>query len=87
MSEPYEPFTSIPLDQHLSHSDYWSLQAQEARVAVQRLEAPEARAELLAKADEYDRFAACNREWETWLCKNNSVSSPGESECLKFPAS
>ena len=65
MSEPYEPFTSIPLDQHLSHSDYWSLQAQEARVAVQRLEAPEARAELLAKADEYDRFAACNREWET----------------------
>lgn len=67
MSEPYEPFTSIPLDQHLSHSDYWSLQAQEARVAVQRLEAPEARAELLAKADEYDRFAACNREWETQL--------------------
>ena len=65
MSQPYEPFTSVPLDQHLSHSDYWSLQAQEARVAVQRLEAPEARAELLAKADEYDRFAACNREWET----------------------
>ena len=61
----------------LSHSDYWRLQAQEARLAAQRLEDPEARADLLAKADEYDRFADCNREWETQLCKNNSVSSPG----------
>ena len=49
----------------LSHSDYWRLQAQESRLAAQRLEDPEARADLLAKADEYDRFAACNREWET----------------------
>ena len=71
----------------LSHSDYWRLQAQEARLAAQRLEDPEARADLLAKADEYDRFADCNREWETQLCKNNSVSSPGGPECLKFPAS
>ena len=55
------------------------LQAQEARLAAQRLEDPVARADLLAKADEYDRFAACNREWETRLCKNNSVSSPGGS--------
>ena len=66
MSEPYE-LTYTPLDQPLSHSDYWSLQAQEARVAVQRLEDHEARADLLAKADEYDRVAACNREWETQL--------------------
>jgi hypothetical protein len=52
----------------LSHSDYWCLQAQEARLAAQRIEDdPEARADLLAKADEYDRFAACNREWETQL--------------------
>ena len=59
----------------LSHSDYWRLQAQEARLAAQRLEDPEARAVLLAKADEYDRFADCNREWETqFLCKNNSVA-------------
>jgi hypothetical protein len=72
----------------LSHSDYWRLQAQEARRAAQQLEDdPEARADLLAKADEYGRFAACNREWETRLCKNNSVSSPGGPEYLKFPAS
>ena len=51
----------------LSHSDYWRLQAREARLAAQRLEDSEARADLLAKADEYDRFAACNREWETRL--------------------
>ena len=51
----------------LSHSDYWRLQAQESRLAAQRLEDPEARADLLAKADEYDRFAACNSEWETRL--------------------
>jgi hypothetical protein len=76
-----------PMRKLLSHSDYWRLQAQEARLTAQLLEDIEARADLLAKADEYDRFAACNREWETWLCKNNSVSSPGESECLKFPAS
>jgi hypothetical protein len=51
----------------LSHSDYWRLQAQEARLAAQRIEDPETRADLLAKADEYDRRAACNREWETRL--------------------
>ena len=51
----------------LSHSDYWRLQAQETRLAAQRIEDPEAREDLLAKADEYDRLAACNREWETWL--------------------
>ena len=51
----------------LSHSDYWCLQAKEARLAAQRLEDAKARADLLAKADEYDRFAACNREWETRL--------------------
>ena len=51
----------------LSHSDYWSRQAQQARAAAQRIEDPEARADLLAKADEYDRVAACNREWETQL--------------------
>ena len=47
-----------------SHTDFWNLQAQEARQAAQRVENPEA-ADLLAKADEYDRFAACNKEWET----------------------
>jgi hypothetical protein len=51
----------------LSHSDYWRLQAQATRLAAQRIEDPEAREDLLAKADEYDRFAACNREWEIWL--------------------
>jgi hypothetical protein len=51
----------------LSHSDYWRLQAQETRLAAQRIEDPEARADLLAKADEYDRLAACNRGWETRL--------------------
>ena len=30
-------------------------------------EDPEARADPLAKADEYDLLAACNREWETRL--------------------
>ena len=39
----------------LSHSDYWCVQAQETRLAAQRIEAPEAREDLLAKADEYDR--------------------------------
>ena len=58
----------IPLEvvTALSHSDYWCLQAQEARQAAQRVENPEA-SDLLAKADEYDRFAACNKEWETRL--------------------
>ena len=46
----------------LSHSDYWCLQAQETRLVAQRIEHPEAREDLLAKANEYDRFAACNRE-------------------------
>jgi len=49
---------------HLSHSDYWRLQAQEARLAAQRLEDPKAKAAMCEKADEYDRFAACNCEWE-----------------------
>jgi hypothetical protein len=56
----------------LSHSDYWCLQAQEARLAAQRIEDPEARADLLAKADEYDQFAACNREWETRLARSHA---------------
>ena len=51
----------------LSHSDYWRLQAQEVRLAAQRTDDPETRADLLAKADGYDRRAACNREWETRL--------------------
>jgi hypothetical protein len=51
----------------LSHSDYWRLQAQATRLAAQRIEDPEAREDLLAKANEYDRFAACNRELEIWL--------------------
>jgi hypothetical protein len=51
----------------LSHSDYWCLQAQETRLVAQRIEHPEAREDLLAKANEYDRFAACNREWEPRL--------------------
>ena len=49
----------------LSHSDNCCLHAQVTRQAAQ--EDPEAREDLLAKADEYDRVAACNREWETWL--------------------
>ena len=52
----------------LSHSDYWRLQAQEARLAAQRTDDPETRADLLAKADEYDRRAAFpDGEWETRL--------------------
>jgi hypothetical protein len=51
----------------LIHSDYWRLQAQEARLTAQRLEDPEAKTDMLAKADEYDRLAACNREWDTRL--------------------
>ena len=39
----------------LIHSDYWRLQAQDARLTAQRLEGPEAKADMLAKADEYDR--------------------------------
>ena len=59
----------IPLEvaTALSHSDYWCLQAQEARRAAQRTDDLATRADLLAKADEYDRLAACNREWETRL--------------------
>ena len=46
----------------LSHSDYWRLQAQEMRLAAQRLEDDrEAKANLLAKANEYDYLAACNK--------------------------
>jgi hypothetical protein len=52
---------------HLSHSDYWRLQAQEARLTAQLLEEPEAKAAMLKKADEYDRFAACNSPWEARL--------------------
>ena len=53
-----------------NHTDFWNLQAQEARQAAQRVENPEA-ADLLAKADEYDRFAACNKEWETRLAETS----------------
>jgi hypothetical protein len=35
----------------LSDSDYWRLQAQETRLAAQRIEDPEARIDPLAKAD------------------------------------
>ncbi|MGB8082531.1 MAG: hypothetical protein WCF83_18960 [Pseudolabrys sp.] len=42
----------------LSHSDYWRLQAQEARLAAQRADDLETRADLLAMADEYDRRVA-----------------------------
>ena len=49
---------------HLSHSSYWRLQAQEARLTAQRLEDPEAKAAMLKMADEYDRLAACNSAWE-----------------------
>jgi hypothetical protein len=52
---------------HLSHSNYWRLQAQEARLTAQRLEDPEAKAAMLKKADEYDRLAACNSAWEAEL--------------------
>jgi hypothetical protein len=52
---------------HLSHSDYWRLQAQEVRLTAQLLEEPEAKAAMLKKADEYDRFAACNSPWEARL--------------------
>ena len=37
---------------HLSHSSYWRLQAQEARLTAQRLEDPEAKAAMLKKADD-----------------------------------
>jgi hypothetical protein len=52
---------------HLSHSDYWRLQAQEARRTAQRLDDPEVKAAMLKKADEYDRLAACNSAWEAEL--------------------
>ena len=52
---------------HLSHSSYWRLQAQEARLTAQRLEDPEAKAAMLKKADEYDRLAALNSAWEAEL--------------------
>ena len=51
----------------LIHSDYWRRQAQEARLTARRLEDPEAKTDMLAKADEYDRLAACNREWDIRL--------------------
>jgi hypothetical protein len=56
-----------PVPPLLIHSDYWRLQAQEARLTAQRLENSEAKAHMLAKADEYDYLAACNREWDTRL--------------------
>ena len=49
------------MSQYLSHSDFWYLQAQEVRLAAQRLEDPEAKANLLAKADEYGYLATCNK--------------------------
>ena len=57
----------------LIHSDYWRLQAQDARLTAQRLEGPEAKADMLAKADEYDRLAACNREWDTRLQRESAA--------------
>ena len=48
-------------------SDYWLPASAGTRLAARRIEAPEAREDLLAEADEYDRRAACNREWETRL--------------------
>jgi hypothetical protein len=53
------------MSQYLSHSDFWHLQAQKVRLAAQRLEDPEAKADLLANADEYDYLAACNKGKET----------------------
>ena len=70
---------------HLSHSSYWRLQAQEARLTAQRLEDPEAKAAMLKMADEYDRLAACNSAWEAELrsaAKNRCVyrkPKPGRS--------
>lgn len=63
---------------HLSHSDYWRLQAQEARLTAQRLEDPEAKAAMLKKADEYDHLAACNSAWEAETairCKKSRISA------------
>jgi hypothetical protein len=61
-----------------SHTDFWNQQAQEARQAAQRVENPEA-SDLLAKADEYDRFAACNKEWETRLTQPHTAT-PGQPD-------
>jgi hypothetical protein len=53
------------MPQHLSHWDFWHLQAQKTRLAAQLLEYdPEAKANLLAKAKEYDYLAACNKRRE-----------------------
>jgi hypothetical protein len=66
----------------LSHSDYWRLQAQEARLTARRLENPEAKAAMLKKADEYDRLAACNSAWEAELrsaAKNHARQKRSET--------
>ena len=70
---------------HLSHSDYWRLQAQEARLTAQRLEDPEAKAAMLKKADEYDRLAACNSAWEAELgsAAKKSRVSPKTPKALR----
>jgi hypothetical protein len=67
---------------HLSHSNYWRLQAQEARLTAQRLEDAEAKAAMLKKADEYDRLAACNSAWEAGLsaAKRNRASRRGRQK-------
>jgi hypothetical protein len=51
----------------LSHSDYWCLQAQEARLAAQRIEDPEPRQTCSPRRLNMGRLVACNREWETRL--------------------
>ena len=63
---------------HLSHSSYWRLQAQEARLTAQRLEDPEAKAAMLKKADDYDRLGACNSAWEAELRALRKIGHFGE---------
>ena len=73
---------------HLSHSSYWRLQAQEARLTAQRLEDPEAKAAMLKKADEYDLLAACNSAWETELrsaAKNRASRRSAKSPQKRNP--
>jgi hypothetical protein len=49
------------MSQYLSHSDFWRQQAKEVRLTARRLEDPEAKAALLAKAGECDYLAARNK--------------------------
>jgi|SoiMetStandDraft_2_1073263.scaffolds.fasta_scaffold20602_3 hypothetical protein len=52
------------MSEYLNHPDFWHLQAQEVRLAAQRLEESEAKKNLLAKAGEYDYLATCNKSKE-----------------------